>query len=74
MTFNALLAALKFPLSPLIYFWVIFSVGFKSKVDTSSIFGTNRRITVEEMEEKLEQYKKNAELVKISNQYKKKQV
>ncbi|KAK8333715.1 hypothetical protein V6Z12_A10G220700 [Gossypium hirsutum] len=49
-------------------------VGFKSKVDTSSIFGTNRRITVEEMGKKLEQYKKNAALVKISAHYEKEQI
>ncbi|MBA0665079.1 hypothetical protein Goklo_004994 [Gossypium klotzschianum] len=49
-------------------------MGFKSKVDTSSIFGTNRRITVEEMGKKLEQYNKDAALVKISKQYKKEQI
>ncbi|MBA0871174.1 hypothetical protein Goshw_022024 [Gossypium schwendimanii] len=49
-------------------------MGFKSKVDTSSIFGTNRRITVEEMGKKLEQYNKDAALVKISEQYKKEQI
>ncbi|MBA0725546.1 hypothetical protein Golax_022127 [Gossypium laxum] len=49
-------------------------MGFKSKVDTSSIFGTNRRITVEEMGKKLEQYNKDAALVKISEQYKTEQI
>ncbi|KAK8276834.1 hypothetical protein V6Z12_D10G226000 [Gossypium hirsutum] len=49
-------------------------MGFKSKVDTSSSFGTNRRITVEEMGKKLEQYNKDAALVKISEQYKKEQI
>ncbi|KAG4127144.1 hypothetical protein ERO13_D10G199700v2 [Gossypium hirsutum] len=53
---------------------VINPMGFKSKVDTSSIFGTNRRITVEEMGKKLEQYNKDAALVKISEQYKKEQI
>ncbi|KAH1045994.1 hypothetical protein J1N35_036778 [Gossypium stocksii] len=53
---------------------VINPMGFKSKVDTSSIFGTNRRITVEEMGKKLEQYKKDAAVVKISKQYKKEQI
>ncbi|KAK8276833.1 hypothetical protein V6Z12_D10G226000 [Gossypium hirsutum] len=53
---------------------VINPMGFKSKVDTSSSFGTNRRITVEEMGKKLEQYNKDAALVKISEQYKKEQI
>ncbi|XWS74620.1 hypothetical protein CRYUN_Cryun01aG0014300 [Craigia yunnanensis] len=49
-------------------------MGYRIKVDPSSMFGTNKRIIAEEMERKLEQYQKNDEIMKISKQCKKEQI
>ncbi|XWS57071.1 hypothetical protein CRYUN_Cryun09bG0140100 [Craigia yunnanensis] len=49
-------------------------MGFRTKVDPSSMFGTNKKITREEMERKVEQYQKDAEVVKISKQCTKEQI
>ncbi|KAK6271298.1 hypothetical protein POUND7_008396 [Theobroma cacao] len=49
-------------------------MGYRIKVDPSSMFGTNRKIIAEEMERKIEEYKKHAEIVKISERCKKGQI
>ncbi|KAE8670635.1 hypothetical protein F3Y22_tig00112114pilonHSYRG00056 [Hibiscus syriacus] len=49
-------------------------MGFRSKLESGSIFGPNKRIAVEEMGKKLEEYRNNAEIVGISKQCKKEQI
>ncbi|XP_022744431.1 inactive protein kinase SELMODRAFT_444075-like isoform X5 [Durio zibethinus] len=49
-------------------------MGFRTKLDPSSMFGTNKKITGEETERKKEQYQKNAEIEKISKQCKNEQI
>ncbi|GMI70109.1 hypothetical protein HRI_000680100 [Hibiscus trionum] len=47
---------------------VINPMGFRSKLESGSIFGPNKKIAIEEMGRKLEEYKNNAEIVRISEQ------
>ncbi|XVF00129.1 hypothetical protein REPUB_Repub03eG0258400 [Reevesia pubescens] len=49
-------------------------LGYRIKVDPSSMFGTNKKIIAEELEEKIEEYQKNAEIVKISEMCEKEQI
>ncbi|XP_026391946.1 receptor-like serine/threonine-protein kinase At3g01300 isoform X1 [Papaver somniferum] len=44
-------------------------LGYKSKVDSSSMFGANRKVIEEEVARKKEEYHNNVELMKISNHY-----
>ncbi|XP_039002879.1 uncharacterized protein LOC120129455 [Hibiscus syriacus] len=47
---------------------VINPMGFRSKLEPGSIFGPNKKIAVEEMGKKLEEYKNNADILGISKQ------
>ncbi|OMO62860.1 hypothetical protein COLO4_32861 [Corchorus olitorius] len=49
-------------------------MGYRIKVDSSSIFGTNKKIIAEEMDRRTEQFKKHAEIVKISNKCEREQI
>ncbi|XWS08218.1 hypothetical protein CRYUN_Cryun41cG0060900 [Craigia yunnanensis] len=49
-------------------------MGYRIKVDTSSVFRTNKKIIAEELDRKLEQYQNNAEVVKISQHCQKEQI
>ncbi|KAK8595401.1 hypothetical protein V6N13_016774 [Hibiscus sabdariffa] len=49
-------------------------MGFRSKLEPGSIFGPNKKIAVEEMGKKLEEYKNNPEIVRISKQCEKEQI
>ncbi|OMO49429.1 putative serine-threonine protein kinase, plant-type [Corchorus capsularis] len=49
-------------------------MGYRIKVDSSSIFGTNKKIIAEEMDRRTEQFRKHAEIVKISNKCEREQI
>ncbi|KAL4290150.1 hypothetical protein GQ457_14G020730 [Hibiscus cannabinus] len=49
-------------------------MGFRSKLEPGSIFGPNKKIAVEEMGKKLEEYKNNPEIVRISKQCEREQI
>ncbi|GLT76405.1 hypothetical protein SLA2020_480660 [Shorea laevis] len=49
-------------------------LGYKIKVDSSSMFETNRKIIAEEIVKEEEEYKNNAEIVEISKQCKSQQI
>lgn len=42
------------------------TVGYKSKVDSSSMFGSNSKIVEEEVSRKKDQYQNNAEMMQLS--------
>ncbi|KAJ9172322.1 hypothetical protein P3X46_015571 [Hevea brasiliensis] len=44
-------------------------LGYKSTVDSSSLFGANEKIVDRELTRKKDEYEKNAELIQISKQY-----
>ena len=45
-------------------------MGYKSKVDSSSMFGTNQKFVEEEVARKKEEYTTNEEVVQLYNQCK----
>ncbi|XP_039067486.1 uncharacterized protein LOC120213393 [Hibiscus syriacus] len=49
-------------------------MGFRSKLEVGSIFGPNKKIAEEETRKKLEEHKKNGEIVRISRQCEKEQI
>ncbi|GMI80482.1 hypothetical protein like AT1G55200 [Hibiscus trionum] len=53
---------------------VINPMGFRTKLESGSIFGPSKKIAVQQMGKKLEEYKKNAEIVRISKQCGKEQI
>ncbi|KAK8609412.1 hypothetical protein V6N13_061861 [Hibiscus sabdariffa] len=49
-------------------------MGFRSKLEAGSIFGPNKKIAVEEMGKKLQEFQNNPEIVRISKQCEKDQI
>lgn len=61
-------ANFSFPPTPNFPPFLSFSVGYRTKMDSSSIFGTNQKVMEEELERKAEEYRNKEEIAMISQQ------